>query len=298
MTDELARLSSAARALSEAKNLDEVTHIRDIAKAASAYAQAAKLGLQAQNDAIEVQLLAERKAGEMLAEMPKATGGGDTSGGSLVAPPQSPPTLNELGISKKESSRFQKLADIPEPEFQKRTQAVKARGEKLTTAAVLKPNVHFSTETDEWTTPPEIIELVDQVIGPIDLDPCSNRGVPNVPAHHHLTKEHDGLSLPWLGNVYMNPPYGHEIGEWTSKLAAEFEAGNTKEAIALVPSRTDTAWFRELRSFPRCFIWGRLKFGNGENSAPFPSMAVYFGSNPRRFVELFSSVGDIYEWSG
>ena len=71
MTNELARLSAATKALAEAKSLDEVTQIRDYAKAAATYATAAKLGRQAQNDAIEVQLLAERKAGEMLAVMPR-----------------------------------------------------------------------------------------------------------------------------------------------------------------------------------------------------------------------------------
>jgi hypothetical protein len=47
-----------------------------------------------------------------------ATGGGDTSGGSREAPPQEPPTLADAGIDKKLSSRAQKLAAVPEEQFE------------------------------------------------------------------------------------------------------------------------------------------------------------------------------------
>ena len=46
----------------------------------------------------------------------------------------------------------------------------------------------------------------------------------------------------------------------------------------LIPARTDTKWFHkyiygkaEIR-----FVKGRLKFGDSNNSAPFPSMVVIF----------------------
>jgi len=48
----------------------------------------------------------------------------------------------------------------------------------------------------------------------------------------------------------------------------------------LVPSRTDTKWFHEYvynkKNIIIEFIKGRLKFGNGINSAPFPSMLIYY----------------------
>ena len=56
--DALARLDGATRALAEAKTLEEVTQIRDIAEAARTYARAAKLGLEAQNHATEIKLRA------------------------------------------------------------------------------------------------------------------------------------------------------------------------------------------------------------------------------------------------
>ena len=46
----------------------------------------------------------------------------------------------------------------------------------------------------------------------------------------------------------------------------------------LLPARTDTKWFHEfvLNKAEIRFIKGRLKFGDGNNSAPFPSMVVIY----------------------
>jgi hypothetical protein len=66
------------------------------------------------------------------------------------------------------------------------------------------------------------------------------------------------------------------------------------EAVALVPARVDTEWFRRLDPFPRCFIYGRLTFANGANPAPFPSAAVYLGKNVERFASVFGAVGSIW----
>lgn len=156
-----------------------------------------------------------------------------------------------------------------------------------------KMEVHYSSETPEWGTPQKIIKRVISVFGKIDLDPCSD-GV-TVPAATHYTVKDDGLSLDWGGRVYMNPPYGREIADWTEYLCDQYECGNIQEAIALVPSRTDTKWFRGLKHYPRCFIWGRLHFSGCKNAAPFPSMVVYLGPNSRAFCQAFGDIGDVYE---
>lgn len=159
-----------------------------------------------------------------------------------------------------------------------------------------EPNVHFSSETPQWNTPDHIVKLVKEVLNEIDLDPCSSGGEePSVSAKKHYVEEDDGLSHPWSGTVYMNPPYGKEIGNWVERLCSECELGNVEEAIALVPSRTDTQWFRRFKNYPRCFIWGRLQFNDEGASAPFPSMAVYLGKDKDRFIKVFGSIGDIYE---
>jgi phage N-6-adenine-methyltransferase len=161
-------------------------------------------------------------------------------------------------------------------------------------------NVHFTSETDEWYTPKEIVDSVLEVLGEIDLDPCSNsKTQPTIPARKHFTKEEDGLTKSWEGTVYMNPPYGREIKDWISKLLEEWEAGKI-EGIALVPARTDTDWFHQLDSHPWCAVRGRLKFSSSPNSAPFPSAVFYLGQDEdiegiERFVKTFRKHGTIFQ---
>jgi hypothetical protein len=153
--------------------------------------------------------------------------------------------------------------------------------------------VTTSSASPEWCTPTHIVERVTATLGEIDLDPCWHPASP-VQAETTYTVEDDGLLQDWKGRCYVNPPYGREIGEWIEKLVADHEAGAVSEAIALVPARVDTEWFRLLDPYPRCFIYGRLTFGDAENSAPFPSAAVYLGPNLRRFIQEFGSLGSIF----
>jgi DNA N-6-adenine-methyltransferase Dam len=156
----------------------------------------------------------------------------------------------------------------------------------------------FTSATPEWYTPRHVIDRVLKVFGEIDLDPCSNSTDPdiaNVPANDHYTDAMNGLAWPWHGRVYMNPPYGDEIGQWTARLIEAYEAGEIDEAIALLPARTDTAWFRPLMKHRCCFVHGRLKFSGSENSAPFPSVVVYLGPDLENFIEFFGDIGTIME---
>jgi hypothetical protein len=90
-------------------------------------------GRQARNTeleqkACEIRLRAERRCGQLLKvlEMAKGTRG-QRAGGSTVRPPETAQPLAELGISKTQSSRWQKLADVPEEDFE-------ATSRELTTA--------------------------------------------------------------------------------------------------------------------------------------------------------------------
>jgi hypothetical protein len=92
-------------------------------------------------------------------------------------------------------------------------------------------------KNDEWLTPPEIL----QRLGPFDLDPCAPEQAvrPWPTAAIHYSKSMDGLSRPWSGRVWLNPPFGREAVKWLRRLV---EHGN---GIALVPARTETEMFYE-----------------------------------------------------
>lgn len=159
--------------------------------------------------------------------------------------------------------------------------------------------LNASSASPEWYTPSSLVKCMIDVLGEIDLDPCSNPGEPNVPAKVHYTKDDDGLSREWHGRVFMNPPYGPVIKDWTAKLEHEYQAGRVTEAIALVPARVDTKWFDKIAEHTICFLTGRIKFelnGEASNPSPFPSMAIYLGKDDTAFRDVFRPLGNIYRY--
>lgn len=162
------------------------------------------------------------------------------------------------------------------------------------TATTNRHAVLHSSESDDWWTPKPLIDAAAAVLGGIDLDPCCNDGIPNVPAEKHYRKADDGLSKIWRGKVYLNPPYGRVLPKWTGQLIDSYETGQVTAAVCLVPSRTDTAWFRRFAPYARCFVSGRLKFSGASNAAPFPSVVFYLGNDIDAFVREFRQFGHIY----
>ena len=112
-TTTLARISQAKLALVSAKNLDDVLRIRDQAEALRIYIKAASDSLEAANSAAEIKLRAERRAGELLAGMEKCKPWGEKNVGDIM----SPTSLESIGVSKKQSSRWQKEAKVDEDVF-------------------------------------------------------------------------------------------------------------------------------------------------------------------------------------
>lgn len=290
----LVSIGHATRMLAEAKSLDDVRTIRDLAEAARVYARAHDLGIEAMNHAAEIKLRAERRAGELLVQT-RETGERAASGVDVrYAQESKPATLADLGISRDQSSRWQSIASIPEPEFEGAIESAKAAAQPLSTAGMVRLAGLMTSDSPEWYSPREVVEAARSALGGIDLDPCSNPGEPNVPAGRHFTAADDGLAQGWRGTVYMNPPYGRGIGEWIDKLAAEHAYGNVTAAVALLPARTDTAWWRALPARRVCFVSGRLRF-SGADAAPFPSAAAYLGPDPERFAAAFAPLGLVYD---
>lgn len=129
---------------------------------------------------------------------------------------------------------------------------------------------------DEWLTPPEIIKA----LGEFDLDPASPVNRPWPTAANHYTVHDNGLIKPWVGRVWMNPPYGKECIRFMRRLA---DHGN---GIALICARTETAMFFETvwnKADGIFFFKGRLTFYHvtgkpSGNCIGAPSCLVAYGA--------------------
>lgn len=134
-------------------------------------------------------------------------------------------------------------------------------------------DVLFSSKSVIWETPQDLFDKLNEEFH-FDLDVCA---LPeNAKCEKYYTPEDDGLSQPWNGVCWCNPPYGKTIGKWVQKAYETFAEEGT--VVMLLPARTDTKWFHEYiyNKAEIRFIKGRLKFGNSKNAAPFPSMIVVF----------------------
>lgn len=137
----LVRYEAARHALQVARDIDEVKDIRDKAQAMAAYAKQAQ-DTELVEWATEIKVRAERRAGEMLAEM-KVNGSrhdGVNAKNLRESHDTTPeaPTLEKLGVSRDQSSRWQKLAAIPEDKFEEAVAAAKEVAHEVTTAAMLR----------------------------------------------------------------------------------------------------------------------------------------------------------------
>ena len=141
----------------------------------------------------------------------------------------------------------------------------------------------FSSKTGEWATPQEFFNKLDWRFGPFDLDPCA--GPHNTKCANFFTEAENGLSKSWTGfTSFINPPYGRGIDKWIEKAYREPREEGTR-AVMLIPARTDTKYWHQyvMKADEIYFVKGRLKFGDCENSAPFPSAVVVFdGANKQQ----------------
>lgn len=136
-TDSLALIDGARAALERARTLPDIGAVREVAERARRYASAAKLGRAAENHAALLRLEAERKAGALLAEGPKNPGVRH-SGGNTVLPPEDKPRLSDLGVTKKQSSDWQRMAMVPDEVFAAHVTDAVATDRPLTTAGVVQ----------------------------------------------------------------------------------------------------------------------------------------------------------------
>lgn len=154
----LVKYDAARQALAEAHRVDEAKDLRDKALALAAYARQAK-DRDMVTWATEIKLRAERRTGELLRET-AASERRQTQGRPEKTSSRGDvfPKLEDLGISRNQSSDWQKLAAIPEGEFEKRLANAARDPATMTTAKLLapipKPMRHdpFEEEREVWAS--------------------------------------------------------------------------------------------------------------------------------------------------
>jgi site-specific DNA-methyltransferase (adenine-specific) len=134
----------------------------------------------------------------------------------------------------------------------------------------------YSSNTGEWETPWDLFNDLNRRFH-FQLDPCATPANAKCPLFY--TKEDDGLALPWGdGPVFVNPPYGRQIGLWVEKGYMEAQLGTV--VVMLLPARTDTRWWHDyvMRAHEVQLIRGRIRFLPSHQPAPFPScIVIYWG---------------------
>lgn len=132
----------------------------------------------------------------------------------------------------------------------------------------------------EWYTP---VSLFDALGGPVfDLDPCAGRDgeetdlYNRVPARRKWTAVLDGLSKPWEGHVWLNPPFGPPAVAFVDRMLEH------RDGLMVLPSRTETRTYQ--RAFDAadlvCLLRDRLWFTRNDGvtgRSSFGSTLFAFG---------------------
>ncbi len=135
--------------------------------------------------------------------------------------------------------------------------------------------------SDDYYTPKWMFDLLDLTF---DIDVASPpNGIPWIPAARFYTIADDGLSQPWEGRVWMNPPYSN-VTPWVAKFVTH------AHGIAFVPFAR-SRWLNVLWDSADALVVptnvGSFSFANSMTMR-YPVYLAAFGDE---CVEALSRVG-------
>lgn len=152
----------------------------------------------------------------------------------------------------------------------------------------------------EWYTPLEYIEAARDVMGSINCDPASSTLAQKcVDATVYYTIQENGLTKPWRGTVWLNPPYAASvIRPFVEKLIGHLDSGAVSQAIMLTHCNSDTRWYHDAWQHCAAFCQtrGRVRFYDASGKANSPThghVFLYFGQRPSKFKKVFTKFGAI-----
>jgi ParB family chromosome partitioning protein len=155
---------------------------------------------------------------------------------------------------------------------------------------------------DEWHTPVQYLKMARDVLGGVDLDPASSafakRRYDFGPQCRHYTKADNGLTKPWHGRVWLNPPFSKgNMSAFVDKLLQEYDSGRVTSAILLTNAFTPNVWWQKAghAAAAICLMKKRINFESEGRETPggqiFGQSFFFFGCDAAPFIETFRPHG-------
>lgn len=133
--------------------------------------------------------------------------------------------------------------------------------------------------SDDYLTPKWVFDTLGLEF---DLDVASPPWETHVPAKRKFTKADDGLSQPWEGRVWMNPPYS-KVTPWVGKFI------DHAHGVCLLP-HARAGWHERVWNTADGIAHpGRFYFDGGAEI----SMPVFFAAFGEECVQALSRLGRV-----
>jgi hypothetical protein len=205
-------IDKATRCLASARTSAEVLEAKVVAEAAWAFAKVIKAAIETQADCLRMIVRAEMRMADEI-DRGQANGEVASAGDNPIvrASDNQVLTYEALGIDRRRVSEWRELRDAGEEAVERAIEAALAEGRAPT-----KSDIHRSrwphppgSGSVEWYTPAIYIETARQALGgEFDLDPANCvKANERVRARIYFTRADNGLSKPWHGRIWCNPPY-------------------------------------------------------------------------------------------
>jgi hypothetical protein len=149
-------------------------------------------------------------------------------------------------------------------------------------------------DNDGVPTSPDLWRPLKNAFGGFDLDPASGCE-PQPIAENRYTKDNDGLSSPWFGTVWLNPPFSDKE-PWYRRLVNQYEHGDVTDAAAVATGDPSTVWFHDYFSTADliCFLEGRDWY-IGHGSSPSFSTQVGVWNPTDEVIDVLHRLGTVAE---
>lgn len=133
----------------------------------------------------------------------------------------------------------------------------------------------FKSNNTVYETPQILFDLLNNEFN-FTLDICASDD--NHKCDNYFTVNDNALNKSWIGNCWLNPPFGKFLGKYMTKLYEE-QTINGGIKVGLTPVRSNTIWWAKIINNAEIrFINGEVNFNNEKRGLWLPICILIFGS--------------------